>query len=377
MKYYLIAGERSGDLHAANLITALKREDPQATFRAWGGDAMQAAGADLVRHYRELAFMGFWEVFKNLRTLSRFINQCQADLLAHRPDVVILVDYAGFNMRIAKFAKARGIRVFYYISPKVWAWNQKRAYKIKALVDRMFVIFPFEQDFYRQYDYPVDYVGNPLLDAIAAFSPDPGFRQTHRLDDRPIIALLPGSRRQEVEKMLDVMLTVKGHFPGYQFVVAAVTNLPAAFYEGLAAQYGIAVVYDKSYDLLAQATAALVTSGTATLETALFRVPQVVCYRLSQISYQITKRLIRVKYISLVNLIAEREVVPELIQDALNPERLHQELAAIVPGGAARETQLAGYREIAQKMGTAGASATAARLMVNYLQSPALAGAGA
>jgi lipid-A-disaccharide synthase len=287
------------------------------------------------------------------------------------------VDYAGFNMRIAKFAKARGIRVFYYISPKVWAWNQKRAYKIKALVDRMFVIFPFEQDFYRQYDYTVDYVGNPLLDAIAAFSPDPTFRQAHGLDGRPIIALLPGSRKQEVEKMLDVMLTVKAHFPGYQFVVAAVTNLPASFYEGLAAQYGISVVYDKSYDLLSQATAALVTSGTATLETALFRVPQVVCYRLSQISYQITKRLIRVKYISLVNLIAEREVVPELIQDALNPQRLHAELAAIVPGGASRETQLAGYREIAQKMGTAGASATAARLMVGYLQSPALAGAGA
>ncbi len=377
MKYYLIAGERSGDLHAANLIKALKREDPAATFRAWGGDAMQGAGADLVRHYRELAFMGFWEVFKNLRTLSRFINQCQADLLAHQPDVVILVDYAGFNMRIAKFAKARGIRVFYYISPKVWAWNQKRAYKIKALVDRMFVIFPFEQDFYRRYDYAVDYVGNPLLDAIGEFTPNPDFRRGHGLDDRPIIALLPGSRKQEVEKMLEVMLSSKARFPGYQFVVAAVTNLPASFYEGLARQYGISVVYDQSYDLLAQATAALVTSGTATLETALFRVPQVVCYRLSQISYQITKRLIKVKYISLVNLIAEREVVPELIQDALNPQRLHAELAAILPGGTSRETQLAGYREIAQKMGTAGASATAARLMVDYLRAPALARAGA
>ena len=377
MKYYLIAGERSGDLHAANLIKALKREDPGATFRAWGGDLMQGAGADLVRHYRELAFMGFWEVFKNLRTLSRFIDQCQADLLAHRPDVVILVDYAGFNMRIAKFAKARGIRVFYYISPKVWAWNQKRAYKIKALVDRMFVIFPFEQDFYRQYDYAVDYVGNPLLDEIGAFSPDPAFRQAHQLDDRPVIALLPGSRRQEVEKMLDIMLSVKPHFPGYQYVVAAVTNLPASFYEGLARQHGISVVYDKSYDLLAQATAALVTSGTATLETALFRVPQVVCYRLSSISYQITKRLIKVKYISLVNLIADRSVVPELIQHDLNPERLRAELGAILPGGAGRESQLSGYREIAQQMGTAGASTTAARLMVGYLRSPVPAKAGA
>jgi lipid-A-disaccharide synthase len=367
MKYYLIAGERSGDLHAANLIKALKREDSQATFRAWGGDAMQKAGAELVRHYRELAFMGFWEVFKNLRTLSRFINECQADILANRPEVLILVDYAGFNLRIAKFARANGIKVFYYISPKVWAWNQKRAWKIKALVDRMFVIFPFEKEFYRKFAYEVDYVGNPLLDEIAAFAPDPSFRQQHQLDDKPIIALLPGSRQQEVEKMLEVMLSVKIHLPGYQFVVAAVTNLPATFYEGLARQYGIRVVYDKSYDLLAQATAALVTSGTATLETALFEVPQVVCYRLSWASYQITKMLIRVKFISLVNLIANREVVPELIQAELNPDRLLRELQNILPGSAGRETQLAGYREIKEMMGTAGASATTARLMVGYL----------
>ncbi len=368
MKYYLIAGERSGDLHAANLIKALKREDTQATFRAWGGDAMQKAGADLVRHYRELAFMGFWEVFKNLRTLSRFIDQCKADLLANRPDVLVLVDYAGFNLRIAKFAKANGIKVFYYISPKVWAWNQKRAFKIKALVDRMFVIFPFEQEFYRQFDYAVDYVGNPLLDEIAAFAPDPSFRHQHQLDDKPVIALLPGSRQQEVEKMLEVMLSVKRHLSGYQFVVAAVTNLPAAFYERLARQYSIKVVYDKSYDLLAQATVALVTSGTATLETALFEVPQVVCYRLSWASYQITRMLIRVKFISLVNLIANREVVPELIQTQLNPDRLLGELQHILPGSNGRETQLAGYREIKGMMGTAGASATTARLMVGYLR---------
>lgn len=367
MNYYVIAGERSGDLHAANLIKALKREDSQATFRAWGGDLMEQAGAVLVRHYRELAFMGFWEVFKNIRALRGFIKECQQDLLAHQPDVVILVDYAGFNLRIAQFAKKHGIKVFYYISPKIWAWNQSRAYKIQALVDRMFVIFPFEKNFYRQYNYEVDYVGNPLLDAIAAFSPDPAFRQKHNLDTKPIIALLPGSRQQEVEKMLEVMLSIKNDFLDYQFVVAGVSNLPASFYEQLAQQQQVAVVYDQSYALLAQSTAALVASGTATLETALFEVPQVVCYRLNSFSYHLAKLLIKVKFISLVNLIAEREVVAELIQDQLSTSRLAAELKHILPGAPGRHRQMSGYHELKECLGKPGASAKAAHLMVGYL----------
>ncbi len=370
MKYYLIAGERSGDLHAANLIKSLKQEDPQAGIRAWGGDDMQAAGAELVRHYRDLAFMGFWEVAKNIRTLRRLMHECQQDLLDYHPDVLILVDYAGFNLRMARFAKKRGFRVFYYISPKVWAWNQSRAYTIKALVDRMFVIFPFEKIFYRQYEYEVDYVGNPLLDAIAAFTPEADFRRKHGLDSRPVIALLPGSRRQEVEKMLDVMMSIKSAFPDYQFVIAGVTNLPASFYEPIAHRYQVTVVYDEAYGLLSQASAALVTSGTATLETALFEVPQIVCYRMSSISYAIAKSLIKIKYISLVNLVADREVVVELIQQQLNPPRLQTELQRILPGSAFREQQVAGYRGIKQALGEPGASAKTAQLMVHYLTHP-------
>ncbi len=368
MKYYLIAGERSGDLHAANLIKSLRQEDPQATFRAWGGDYMQETGAELVRHYRELAFMGFWEVAKNIRTLRRLMAECRADILEYRPDVIVLVDYAGFNLRIAQFAKKQGFQVYYYISPKVWAWNRSRAHRIKALVDRMFVIFPFEKAFYQQYAYEVDYVGNPLLDAIEAFKPDTNFRQKHKLDGRPIIALLPGSRRQEVEKMLEVMLSVKLSFQDYQFVIAGVTNLSKEFYENISRQYQVPVVYDEAYGLLSQATAALVTSGTATLETALFEVPQIVCYRLSSISYAIAKRLIKVKYISLVNLVADREIVVELIQKELNTQRLQTELQRILPGSSDREKQLAGYRAIKKQLGEPGASAKAANLMIKYLK---------
>ncbi len=368
MKYYLIAGERSGDLHTANLIKALKQDDPEGVFRAWGGDLMQDAGATLVKHYRELAFMGFWEVFKNLATIRGFIKECQQDVLAFQPDVLILVDYAGFNMRMAKFAKERGIKVFYYISPKVWAWNQSRALKIKANVDRLFVIFPFETNFFKQYEYNVDYVGNPLLDAIAAFQPNPHFRTEHHLDDKPVIALLPGSRRQEVEKMLEVMLQAKAYFPTYQFIIAAVSNLPKELYEQFAQTFGAKIVYDQSYDLLSVATAALVTSGTATLETALFEVPQVVCYRTSAFTYQIAKFLIKIKYISLVNLIADAPVVPELIQDQLNPSGLVAELLQIVPGGKLREKQLQGYQRIKSVMGQPGASEKTAKLMIGYLR---------
>jgi lipid-A-disaccharide synthase len=288
--------------------------------------------------------------------------------LAYRPDVVVLVDYAGFNMRIARFCKKHNIRVFYYISPKVWAWNQSRAYKIKATVDRMFVIFPFEQEFFRQYDYAVDFVGNPLLDAIQAYVPAPDFRRSQGLTEKPVIALLPGSRRQEVEKMLALMLSVVPAFPEHQFVIAAVSNLPESFYAPFTRLERVSVVYDQTYDLLANAEAALVTSGTATLETALFEVPQVVCYKTGMVSYQIARALIKVKYISLVNLIAGREVVKELIQQSLNTANLTSELKKLLPGGSGRQEQVNAYRAIKSAMGSAGASETAAHLMVRYLQ---------
>jgi lipid-A-disaccharide synthase len=368
MKFYFIAGERSGDLHASNLIKAIRKQAPESEFRAWGGDLMAAEGASLVKHYKELAFMGFLEVARNLPTILGFMKECQRDILAYRPDVVVLVDYAGFNMRIARFCKKHNIRVFYYISPKVWAWNQSRAYKIKATVDRMFVIFPFEQEFFRQYDYAVDFVGNPLLDAIQAYVPAPDFRRSQGLTEKPVIALLPGSRRQEVEKMLALMLSVVPAFPEHQFVIAAVSNLPESFYAPFTRLERVSVVYDQTYDLLANAEAALVTSGTATLETALFEVPQVVCYKTGMVSYQIARALIKVKYISLVNLIAGREVVKELIQQSLNTANLTSELKKLLPGGSGRQEQVNAYRAIKSAMGSAGASETAAHLMVRYLQ---------
>ena len=385
MKYYVIAGERSGDLHAANLIKALKAEDPQAQFRAWGGEGVQLAGAELVTHYRQMAFMGFLEVIKNLRTISGFLKTCRQDILAWQPDVVILVDYAGFNMRIAKFCKRHGIRTFYYISPKVWAWNQNRAYKIKANVDRMFVIFPFEKDFYNRFGYDVDYVGNPLLDEISAFTPNADFLNSNGLSPKPIIALLPGSRHQEVEKMLVLMVQaaqlLEAKLPGkYQFVVAGVGNLPQTLYnrivsfENAKPTLSVSVVYDQSYDLLSHATSALVTSGTATLETALFGVPQVVCYRTSGFSYRIAKALIKVKYLSLVNIIADSPIVPELIQDELTPQNSILELSQTLPGAPQREAQLEGYRKLKELLGEPGASQRTAKLMVEYLVQPQAAG---
>ncbi|UHG92066.1 lipid-A-disaccharide synthase [Spirosoma oryzicola] len=369
MKYYLIAGERSGDLHGANLIRAIRRHDPAAQCRAYGGEQMEEAGTVLVRHYREMAFMGFLEVAKNLGTIRRILRECQADVLQHRPDALILIDYAGFNLRMARFAKKHGIRVFYYISPKVWAWNQRRALKIKATVDRLFTILPFETEFFAKYDYDVSYVGNPLLDALADFKPNPSFRSTLKLDDRPVIALLPGSRRQEITSILPVMLAATRQFPNYQFVVGTVSNLPSPLYSNLMAGYPtVKRVNDAAYDLLHIATAALVTSGTATLETALLNIPQVVCYRTTTISYAIAKSLIAVPFISLVNLIANREVVTELIQSNLNTERVTDALQAILPGDKRREIQLAGYAEVQAKMGEPGASERAGQQMVELAE---------
>ncbi|MBO0936775.1 lipid-A-disaccharide synthase [Fibrella sp. HMF5335] len=371
MKYYLIAGERSGDLHGANLIGGIQANDPAARFRAWGGEQMAGAGADVVRHYRDLAFMGFWEVLKNLGTIRRYLHECQADVAAYAPDVLILIDYAGFNLRMAKWAKKRGIRVFYYISPKVWAWNQRRALAIKANVDRLFVILPFEKPFFAKFNYAVDYVGNPLLDALAQHLPDERvrFRLAQFRGAKPLVALLPGSRRQEILAMLPVMLQTTRHFPDYRFVVGTVDNLPTDLYNNIMADYpDVGRVANAAYDLLAMSTAALVTSGTATLETALLQVPQVVCYRTSAVNYAIAKRLIAVPYLSLVNLIMDQPLVTELIQNTLNVNQLTEELRAILPGGSRREAVLTGYNELQRRMGEPGASARAGAAMVAALQ---------
>jgi lipid-A-disaccharide synthase len=371
MKYYVIAGERSGDLHGANLIKGILEHDAEAEFRGWGGDMMADAGMTLVTHYKDTAFMGFLEVAMNVHKILGFLSKCKADIKAYSPDVVVLIDYPGFNLRVASWAKKHGFPVYYYISPKVWAWNQKRAWKIKENVDRMFVIFPFEIDFYKKYNYQVDYVGNPLMDAIDAFKPDPEFRKKHQLaDNKPVVALLPGSRKQEIIGMLDLMLTAARHFPQYQFIIAGLRNLPADLYEKyLTANAGI--VFESTYDLLHIAEAALVTSGTATLETALLGIPEVVCYKTSAFSYAVAKRLIRVRFISLVNLIMGKEVVRELIQADLNEQDIVRELRAILVGGEKRAEQLRNYAELQQLVGGPGASQRAGRLMVSYLKGKA------
>ena len=364
MKYYIIAGERSGDLHGSNLIKGIREHDSDAQIRAWGGDMMQEAGAKIVKHYRALAFMGFFEVIKNLPTILGFLSFCKKDIKKFQPDVVVLIDYAGFNMRIAKFAKENGFKVFYYISPKVWAWNQSRALKIKQFVDKMYVIFPFEKDFFRQYDYEVEYVGNPLFDAIADFTKQEDFRKVARLGQKPIIALLPGSRKQEVETMLPIMMTQVYEFPDYQFVIGTVSNLPVELYARWQSIFPVKLVCDDAYNLLSVAEAAIVTSGTATLETALFNVPQVVCYRGGWAAYQVYKRVIRVAFVSLVNLIAGREVVKELLQYDLTKENLKDELTKITVNPYTRQNQLDGYSEIKNILGEKGASARAGALMV-------------
>jgi lipid-A-disaccharide synthase len=368
MKYYIIAGERSGDLHGSNLIKGIRKNDPDAQIRAWGGDMMQEAGVEIVKHYRDLAFMGFFEVVKNLPTILGFLSFCKKDIKNFQPDVVILIDYAGFNMRVAKFAKTNGFKTFYYISPKVWAWNQSRALKIKQFVDKMFVIFPFEKEFFQKFEYEVEYVGNPLFDAIDDFTPNPNFRKDARLGQKPIIALLPGSRKQEVETMLGLMMSQVYEFPDYQFVIGAVSNLPKELYARWQSIFPVKIVMDDAYNLLSVADAALVTSGTATLETALFNIPQVVCYKGGWAAYQVYKRVIRVPFVSLVNLIAGREVVKELLQNDLTKESLFTELSKITINQTTRQNQLDGYAEIRNILGEKGASERTGRLIVDALK---------
>ncbi|MGB0974146.1 MAG: lipid-A-disaccharide synthase [Flavobacteriaceae bacterium] len=367
MKYYIIAGEASGDLHASNLMKAIKDKDPQAQFRFWGGDLMQAVGGTLVKHYRELAFMGFIEVVMNLRTIAKNIALCKKDISEFKPDKLIFVDYPGFNFRIMKWAKALGFETHYYISPQIWAWKENRIKAIKRDVDKMYVILPFEKEFYEEkHHFSVHFVGHPLLDAIAHRPQvdDEKFREEHQLSDKPIIALLPGSRQQEIKKMLSVMLTLVDEFSDYQFVIAGAPSQDYDFYKQFIQTTNISFISNKTYDLLSLSTAALVTSGTATLETALFKVPQVVCYKGSNISYQIAKRIIKLNYISLVNLIMDREVVKELIQKEFNSEQLSVELKKIL-APSYRAQMFTDYYALEQKLGGSGASETTAELIVN------------
>lgn len=370
MKYYLIAGEASGDLHGSNLMRALAEIDPQAQFRFWGGDRMEAVGGKLIKHYRDLAFMGFWEVVTNLRTILRNIDLCKGDITAYQPDALIFIDYPGFNMRIAKWAKRQGIPTHYYISPQIWAWKENRIKAIRRDVDAMYVILPFEKDFYEgKHQYPVHFVGHPLLDAIAArreVSMEV-FKRENGLDERPIIALLPGSRKQEIAKMLSVMLSVVGSYHPYQFVIAGAPSLGYDFYRQFIREENIHFVSGKTYDLLSHAHAALVTSGTATLETALFRVPEVVCYRGNWISYQIAKRVISLKYISLVNLIMDAPVVTELIQGDLNTRNLKVELDKLLDP-AYRDKLQRDYQALRERLGNEGASRRTAQTIYDSLQ---------
>lgn len=369
MRYYLIAGEASGDMHAANLMLEIRKSDPGAEFRCWGGDMMQAAGGELVKHYRDLAYMGFLEVALNIRTILKNIKFCKKDLQGFRPDAVILVDYPGFNLRIAGFAHQKGYRVIYYISPQVWAWKKSRVYTIRQSVDKMLVILPFEEDFYKRYDYAAEFVGHPLLDIInrpSAYADAPTFRNAHQLGDKLMIALLPGSRKQEITRMLPIMAAMTGKFPDYEFVIAGAPSLDLDFYRDLRAAHGIRILFGQTYDLLRYADAALVTSGTATLETALFGVPQVVCYKGSAISFAIARRIVDVKYISLVNLILERQVISELIQDELTATKLEAELSAILDP-VNRERIRSDYKALWEKLGGCGASARAAQKILQAL----------
>ena len=369
MKYYLIAGEASGDLHGTNLMSALKANDPQADLRYWGGDLMEAEGGVLAKHYRDLAFMGFVEVLFNLRTILKNIAFCKKDIETFQPDVIIFIDYPGFNLRIAKWAKQKGIPTHYYISPQIWAWKEGRIKEIKRDVDAMYVILPFEKEFYeKKHNFPVHFVGHPLIDAIAKrelVNPDT-FRKENNLDDRPIIALLPGSRKQEVSKMLEIMLSITEDFKDHQFVIAGAPSLEASFYAPFIKKNNVHLLLNKTYDLLSLSSAALVTSGTATLETALYKVPQVVCYKGNRISYEIAKRVIKLKYISLVNLILDKPVVTELIQTDLTSKRLKEELNHILDDYH-RAVLFLEYYDLENDLGGKGASEKTAQLIIEAI----------
>jgi len=369
MKYYIIAGEASGDLHGSNLMKALLDHDKNAKFRFWGGDLMQKVDKNLVKHYKDLAFMGFLEVAKNLIIILKNISYCKEDISKFNPDVIIFIDYPGFNLRIAKWAKNNGFRTHFYISPQIWAWKENRIKAIKRDIDKMYVILPFEKDFYeKKHNFPVEFVGHPLIDAISdrIQVDEEAFRVRNDLNSKPIIALLPGSRKQEIKKMLSIMLSVIDDYPEYQFVIAGAPSQDLSFYKSFINNSKVGFVDNKTHDLLSVSYAALVTSGTATLETALFKIPEVVCYKGSWFSYQIGKRLVNLDFISLVNLIMNKEVVTELIQNEFNTKNLKRELDKLLDSYE-RTQYFLNYYDLEKKLGGKGASNKTAQLIVNSI----------
>ena len=369
MKYYIVAGERSGDLHGSKLIKGIKNNDTNAEIRAIGGALMQQEGAIIDHNYNDLAFMGFWEVIKNIPKILRLISATSIEIKNWAADVVILIDYAGFNLRLAKKLQKQNIKIVYYISPKVWAWNQKRAFKIKALINRIYVIFPFEVDFYKKYLMEVQYFGNPLMDALDEHKYQDDFINQNNLSSKPIIAILPGSRVQEIKKMLPIMLESAFSFPDYQIVLGKVSNISEEIYEEFTQKYPqLKQVTDRAYDLLKVSSAAVVTSGTATLETALLGIPQVVCYKSSWLTAKIARIVIKVKYISLVNLILDKLAIQELIQEEFTVQNLSEELLMILPNGQKRNEIVEDYAILKSKMGKAGASESVGKDIVNYLR---------
>lgn len=367
-RYFIIAGEASGDLHASNLIRELRKVEPNSEFAGFGGDLMQEQGVKILKHYREMDFMGFIEVIMNIRTIAKNLKFCKQCIQDYKPDAIILIDYPGFNLRIAPFAKELGIKVFYYISPQIWAWKQNRVYKIRDCVDKMLVILPFEKEFYARFSVNVDFVGHPLLDALEnqghTFPSREEFKSKYGLNEKEVISLLPGSRAQEISSKLPVMLKMISHYPQYQFVIAKAKSQPMSFFEEMTKGYDVKIIENATYEVLHNSAAACVTSGTATLETALFRVPEVVCYKGSKLSYIIARQLVKVKFISLVNLIMDKEVVKELIQDEFTEANLKVELAKVLSGPTAERLK-SEYELLREKLGGPGASSRAAAIIAS------------
>lgn len=374
MKYYIIAGEASGDLHGSNLIKEIKKADQKADFRVWGGDKMENAGATLVKHYKSHSIMGIIPVIMNLRTIKANFKFCYTDIVNYKPDAVIFIDYSGFNLRVAKMVKPLGMKLFYYVSPQVWAWRKGRVKKIKLLIDKLFSILPFEKEFYKQYDYEVDYVGHPLLDSVSQFLESESkslfeFSEKNGLNNKPIIAILPGSRFQEIKEKLPEMLSVVKDFPNHQFLIAAAPSIEESYYKQfIPANSDVKLLFNQTYNILEHSVAALVTSGTATLETAIFNVPQVVCYRGNKATYFVVKYLVDIKYISIVNLIMDKQVVLELIQNDLNYVNVKNELSKLLFDNEYIAKMKEDYTNLTQKLGGVGASERAANIMVNYLR---------
>jgi len=369
LKLYIIAGEASGDLHGSNLIKSLHSHHPSLNIRAWGGDLMEQAGAEIVKHYRDLAFMGFYEVLLNIRTILGNIRFCKTDITDFQPDALILIDYPGFNLRIAQWAHKLNIPVLYYIAPQVWAWKESRIHNMRKHIRHLFVVLPFEKEYFEKRHMPVTFVGHPLLDEI---TPDrtlqEDFKRNHNLSNKPIIALLPGSRKQEIKTMLPIMLKVAPRFPDYQFVIAGAPSQAESFYLTVAGGKNVTILFGKTSEILRHADAGLITSGTATLEAAIFEVPQVVCYKGSPISYAIAKRLVKIKFISLVNLILNRAAVTELIQHDLTPDRLEKELTDLLKNASRRKQIRIDYRELHESLGGKGASDRTAIAMLKIIE---------